>query len=72
MDIAAFIDNNCLELAVTGGGPIAPGLDAPRFEDSVQRSMYNGWKSTHGVKYQTVDRATGHTWDLFGPLTVRV
>ena len=33
--------------------------------------MYNGWKSQHGVKDQTVDGASGHTWDLFGPLPIR-
>ena len=33
--------------------------------------MYNGWKSQHGVKDQTVDGASGHTWDMFGPLPIR-
>ena len=33
--------------------------------------MYNGWKSQHGVKDQTVDEASGHTWDMFGPLPIR-
>ena len=69
--VACFIDNNCLEMAVTGSGPLAPGSDAPRYGDEVQRAMYNGWKSIHGSKDQTVDGATGHTWDLFGPLPVR-
>ena len=50
---------------------MAPGSEAPRYGDEVQRSMYNGWKSQHGVKDQTVDGATGHTWDLFGPLPIR-
>ena len=58
-------------MALTGAGPLAPGPDAPRYGDEVQRSMYNGWKSQHGVKDQTVDGATGHTWDLFGPLPIR-
>ena len=58
-------------MAITGAGPLAPGPDAPRYGDEVQRSMYNGWKSQHGVKDQTVDGASGHTWDLFGPLPIR-
>ena len=36
-------------MAVTGSGPLAPGPDAPRYGDKVQRSMYNGWKSIHGI-----------------------
>ena len=71
LGVTAFIDNNCLEMAITGAGPLAPGPDAPRYGDEVQRSMYNGWKSQHGVKDQTVDGATGHTLDLFGPLPIR-
>lgn len=58
-------------MAVTGSGPLAPGPDAPRYGDEVQRSMYNGWKSIHGSKDQTIDGASGHTWDLYGPLPVR-
>ena len=71
LGVAAFIDNNCLEMAITGAGPLAPGPDAPRYGDEVQRSMYNGWKSQHGVKDQTVDGASGHTWDIYGPLPIR-
>ena len=71
LGVSCFIDNNCLEMAVTGSGPLAPGPDAPRYGDEVQRSMYNGWKSIHGSKDQTIDGATGHTWDLYGPLPVR-
>ena len=71
LGVTAFIDNNCLEMAITGAGPLAPGPEAPRYGDEVQRSMYNGWKSQHGVKDQTVDGASGHTWDLYGPLPIR-
>ena len=58
-------------MAITGAGPLAPGPDAPRYGDEVQRSMYNGWKSQYGVKDQTVDGASGHTWDIYGPLPIR-
>ena len=55
LGVTAFIDNNCLEMAITGAGPLAPRPEAPRYGDETQRSMYNGWKSQHGVKDQTVD-----------------
>ena len=58
-------------MAITGSGPLGPGSDAPRYGDEVQRAMYNGWKSEHGTKDQTIDGASGHTWDLFGPLPIR-
>jgi hypothetical protein len=35
------------------------------------RSFYNGWKSVHGLKHQTIDCAYGMTVDLFGPYSLR-
>ena len=37
----------------------------------MQRSFYNGWKSIHGLKHQTVDIAHGITIDLYGPMSLR-
>uniref|UniRef100_A0A6T5VGP0 Uncharacterized protein n=1 Tax=Chromulina nebulosa TaxID=96789 RepID=A0A6T5VGP0_9STRA len=61
---ALFIDCNCLETSVPGGGPAELGANAARWEPDVQRSFYNGWKSIHGLKHQTVDCAMGLTVDI--------
>lgn len=37
----------------------------------IQRSFYNGWKSIHGLKHQTVDIAHGITIDIYGPMSLR-
>ena len=67
----AFIDCNCLECSRPGGGPHAEGPDAERWDPTIQRSFYNGWKSVHGLKHQTVDCAFGMTVDLHGPYSLR-
>ena len=66
-----FIDCNCLEMDRVGGGPRQDGPDADRWVSNVQRAFYNGWKSTHGLKHQSVVIAHGFTIDLFGPTSVR-
>ena len=70
-DIAYFIDCNCMETCRVGGGPSADGPNADRWIDNVQRAFYNGWKSIHGLKHQTLDIAHGITIDLFGPTSLR-
>jgi hypothetical protein len=62
--MAFFIDCNCLPCSVTGGGPAEKGANAARWSDAIQRAFYNGWKSVHGLKHQTVDIAHGLTVDL--------
>ena len=66
-----FIDCNCRETDRVGGGPRQDGPDADRWVSNVQRAFYNGWKSTHGLKHQSVVIAHGFTIDLFGPTSVR-
>lgn len=66
-----FIDCNCLETLRPGGGPRESGEDADRWDEEVQRSFYNGWKSIHGLKHQTVDNALGFTMDIYGPTSLR-
>ena len=46
------VDCNCLETSTPGGGPAEDGANAARFDESVQRTFYNGWKSIHGLKHQ--------------------
>lgn len=66
-----FIDCNCLPTSVVGGGPAEGGANAARWDDEIQRAFYNGWKSIHGLKHQTVDNAFGMTVDMCGPTSLR-
>ena len=40
-----------------------------RWADEIQQAFYNGWKSIHGLKHQTIDSAFGFTIHI--PKTVR-
>jgi hypothetical protein len=62
--VAGFIDCNCLQTCRVGSGPSEEGPDALRWDEEIQRTFYNGWKSIHGLKHQTVDLAYGMTADL--------
>ena len=66
-----FIDCNCFETSRPGGGPTDEGPESMRWLDEVQRAFYNGWKSMHGLKHQTVDNAFGMTVDMRGPTSLR-
>ena len=35
------------------------------------QAYYNGWKSVHGLKHQTIDSAHGMTVDIYGPTSLR-
>eukprot|EP01040_Poterioochromonas_malhamensis_P006982 gene6983-7532_t len=70
-NISLFIDCNCLETSRPGGGPREEGSEAARWHNDIQRAFYNGWKSVHGLKHQTVDNAYGMTVDMFGPTSLR-
>jgi hypothetical protein len=69
--VGYFIECNCEECSATGGGPAEEGEDAPRWDDEIQRAFYNGWKSIHGLKHQTLVIAHGITVDLHGPTSLR-
>lgn len=69
--VSHFIDCNCLPTSVVGGGPAEAGANAARWDDTIQRAFYNGWKSVHGLKHQTVNNAYGFTVDMCGPTTLR-
>ena len=70
-NIAHFIDCNCLPTSVVGGGPAEAGANAARWDDTIQRAFYNGWKSVHGFKHQTVNNPYGFTIDMHGPTSLR-
>jgi hypothetical protein len=67
----AFIDCNCMETSRPGGGPCEEGANSRRWDPDIQRAYYNGWKSIHGLKHQTIDNAMGMTMDVYGPTSVR-
>lgn len=69
--VSSFIDCNCLETSCPGGGPSEGGANAVRWDDTIQRAFYNGWKSIHGLKHQTVDIAHGMTIHMYGPTSLR-
>ena len=69
--VAAFIDCNCLPSNVTGGGPTEEGANAARWDPLTNQAFYNGWKSIHGLKHQSVDIAYGFSIDLHGPASLR-
>ena len=64
--IAHFIDCNCLPSSVVGGG-----ANAARWDDTIQRAFYNGWKPIHGLKHQTINNAYRFTVDTHGPTSLR-
>jgi hypothetical protein len=69
--VSHFIDCNCLPTTVTGGGPAENGANSARWDENIQRSFFNLWKSLHGLKHQTVDNAYGLTEDIAGPVSLR-
>jgi hypothetical protein len=70
-NISHFIDCNCLPTSRCGGGPAERGANSARWHPLIQQAFYNGWKSIHGLKHQTVDNAFGITEDMFGPEPLR-
>lgn len=70
-EIGLVIDCNCLESSRVGGGPRTDGPDAERHLTIIQEAFYNGWKSIHGLKHQTLDTAHGFTAHVYGPTSLR-
>jgi hypothetical protein len=65
--IAGFIDDKCWKTCRPGG----PSEDGIRAFTLIQEAFYNGWKSIHGLKWQTFDLPNGMTADIWGPLSLR-
>jgi hypothetical protein len=53
-----YIDCNCLETNRPAGGLCESGANSTRWDEEVQRAFYNGWKTSHGLKHQTLDNAS--------------
>lgn len=69
--VAFFIDCNCLQTSVCGGGPSEDGANAARWDEAISRAFYNGWKSVNGLKHQTINDAFGICVDMCGPTSLR-
>jgi len=69
--VSHFIDSNCLEASIPGGGPADNGANTARWDPMIQRAFHNGWKSIHGMKHQTVDNVFRMTEDICGPTSLR-
>ena len=68
--ICGFFDDKCWK-SCRPGGPTEEGTNAPRTPLDIQQAFYNGWKSIHGLKWQTFDLPNGMTADIWGPLSLR-
>lgn len=64
-NVFGFIDNTTIETCRPGGGPAAPGVDAPRYEYLIQRAKH------HGLKFQSVVLPNGMDYHVYGPVSLR-
>ena len=69
--VCGFIDNTVYNTCRPGGGPTQDGPASPCYHPPIQRSYYNGWKSTHGIKWQTVGLPNGMMFHAWGPVSCR-
>ena len=69
--VFGFIDNTVFATSRPGGGPTQDGPGAPRNIPLIQQSFYNGWKSVHGIKWQTVGLPNGMMLHAWGPASCR-
>ena len=67
--VICFIDNTCIPTARPGGGP--NHRNGHRWDPLIQRSFYNGWKSIHGIKVQTLDLPNGMNLHITLPSSLR-
>ena len=69
--VFGFIDNTIISTTRPGGGAKHPGPGSRRHSKIIQQSFYNGWKKSHGIKYQTVDLPNGMHYQVWGPVSCR-
>ena len=67
--VCGFIDDHCFAPC----RPCGPKETVEQWmaAQMVQQAFYNGWKSKHGLKWQTFDLPNGMTADMFGPRSLR-
>jgi hypothetical protein len=64
----AFIDNTSISTCRPGR---RPRVDGHRNNLLLQRAFYNGWKSIHGLKVQTIDLPNGCNFHVSRPYSLR-
>lgn len=69
--IFAFHDDTVIGCSRPGGGPSKRGVNAPRYNNFIQMAFYNGWKHSHGTKWQTLELPNGLCGDMHGPFSFR-
>jgi hypothetical protein len=69
--IFGFIDNTMIAMCRPGGGPVTDGIQAERVDRLVQQAWWTGWKTFHGMKWQTAGLANGMDFEIWGPVSVR-
>jgi hypothetical protein len=69
LGVCGFIDDHCFATS----RPFGKKLTAAQYRLAklVQEAFYNGWKSIHGLKWQTFDLPNGMTADMWGPRSLR-
>jgi hypothetical protein len=67
--VYGFIDDHCFATC----RPCGPKETMEQWMAAklVQEAFYNGWKSIHGLKWQTFDLPNGMTADMWGPRSLR-
>lgn len=67
--VCGFIDDHCFATC----RPFGPKDTPERWHAAalLQEAFYNGWKSLHGLKWQTFDLPNGMTADMFGPRSLK-
>jgi hypothetical protein len=70
--IALMHDCTVVASTKTGGGPMEPGIDAPRYEIFIQMAFYSGWKKHHGFKFLTAEAPNGMAVFMYGPRSFRI
>jgi hypothetical protein len=66
--VFGFIDNTTFSTCRPGGGPTK---DGERHNPLMQQAFYNGYKSLHGLKVQTVDLPNGMNYHIHGVVSLR-
>ena len=69
--VCGFIDDTVIRICRPGGGPAEEGVNAERYNNLIQQAFFNGYKSCHGIKYQTVELPNGMCGELYGPKSFR-
>lgn len=59
--VMGFIDGNDTRSSRPGGGPMEGGINAPRYNQEIQRAFFNKYRHFHGIKQLTFTGPNGMT-----------